>query len=91
MNDGGLVNGKAVCLKIVKEIKGFDHITRSCGFEGTLFNACKAFESAEFCGICESNLCNSGRRNMFSFFTIFTVFATQFMFVRCFRIFRHIH
>lgn len=40
-------------------VKGFDHITRSCGYEGSLIKPCDAHRSAEHCSVCDSNLCNS--------------------------------
>ncbi|CRL04541.1 CLUMA_CG017614, isoform A [Clunio marinus] len=60
-SDSNNLNVKPVCLKVVKDIKGFDHITRSCQFEGDLYKPCNYIKAAEHCSTCDSNLCNSAK------------------------------
>lgn len=45
-------------LIMILKVKGLDYVTKHCAFEGSIMNACKPFESAEHCSVCESNLCN---------------------------------
>lgn len=64
-------------------VKGFDHITKSCGYEGSLSRPCDSFQSAESCSLCDSNLCNSSNTKQVNntwFFIAFTLAAKKLMF-----------
>ncbi|CAG9802240.1 unnamed protein product [Chironomus riparius] len=65
------LHAQPVCLKVVKDIRGFDHITKSCTFSGSLLDPCKQHLSAQHCSTCDTNLCNKSSNFFINSFFIF--------------------
>ncbi|KAG5683194.1 hypothetical protein PVAND_012490 [Polypedilum vanderplanki] len=75
------LNVQPVCIKIVRDIRGVDLITRTCGFEGSLLHPCSNHKSADHCSTCYSDLCNESTKITVNYSLIFAALIGYFAFL----------